>query len=104
MIELAVIGCGHWGPNHIRVSNSLPDSRVGAVVDLDEKRLRSVSEAFPGIRCERDYRTVSEDPVFDAVVIATPVSSHYEMVRESLLAGKNVLCEKPLCKKSGRGE
>ncbi len=104
MIELAVIGCGHWGPNHIRVFNSLPDSRVGAVVDIDEKKLRSVREAYPEIRCERDYRRVLEDPDFDAVVIATPVSSHYEIVRESILAGKHVLCEKPLCKNSGQAE
>lgn len=104
MIELAVIGCGHWGPNHVRIFNSLPDSRVGAVVDLDEKRLRSVRAAYPGIRCEQDYRTVLEDPDVDAVVIATPVSSHYEMVRESILAGKHVLCEKPLCKNSGEAE
>jgi predicted dehydrogenase len=102
VIDLAVIGCGHWGPNHIRVFNSLPDSRVGAVVDLDEGRLRSVREMYPEIRCERDYRRVLEDPRFDAVVVATPVSSHYEIVRESILAGKHVLCEKPLCNDSER--
>jgi predicted dehydrogenase len=104
VIQLAIIGCGHWGPNHIRVFNSLPDSRVGAAVDLNEKRLTSVGEMYPGIRCERDYRRVLEDPAFDAVVVATPVSSHYEIVRESLLAGKHVLCEKPLCENSEQAE
>ena len=104
MIDLAVIGCGHWGPNHIRIFNSLPDSKVGAVVDLDEEKLRSVHEMYPEIRCERDYRTVLENPGFDAVVVATPVSSHYKIVRESILAGKHVLCEKPLCEKSEQAE
>jgi dTDP-4-amino-4,6-dideoxygalactose transaminase/predicted dehydrogenase len=104
VIELAVIGCGHWGPNHIRVFNSLPDSRVGAAVDLDEKRLRSVREMYPEIRCERDYRRVLQDPNFDAVVVATPVSSHYEIVRKSIHAGKHVLCEKPLCENSEEAE
>ena len=104
MIKLAVIGCGHWGPNHIRVFNSLPDSTVGAVVDLDDNRLRSVRETYPEIRCERDYRRVLEDPGFDAVVVATPVSSHYDIVRESILAGKHVLCEKPLCKNSEQAQ
>jgi predicted dehydrogenase len=104
VIQLAIIGCGHWGPNHIRVFNSLPDSRVGAAIDLNEKRLTSVGEMYPGIRCERDYRRVLEDPAFDAVVVATPVSSHYEIVRESLLAGKHVLCEKPLCENSEQAE
>ena len=104
MIELAVIGCGHWGPNHIRVFNSLPDSRVSVAVDLDEERLRSVREMYPEIRCEQDYRRVLEDPNFDAVIVATPVSSHYEIVRESILAGKHVLCEKPLCQNSEEAE
>jgi predicted dehydrogenase len=104
LIQLAVIGCGHWGPNHIRVFNSLPDSRVGAAVDLDDKKLRSVREMYPEIRCERDHRRVLEDPDFDAVIIATPVSSHYEMVRDAILAGKHVLCEKPLCEKSEQAE
>jgi predicted dehydrogenase len=100
MIKVGVIGCGHWGPNHIRVFNSLPDSSVGAAVDLDEKRLKAVREMYPEIRCERDYRRILEDPSYDAVVVATPVSSHYEIVRESILAGKHVLCEKPLCRNS----
>jgi len=104
VIDLAVIGCGHWGPNHIRIFNSLPESRVGAVVDLDEEKLRSVHEMYPEIRCEPDYRTVLENPGFDAVVVATPVSSHYKIVRESILAGKHVLCEKPLCENSEQAE
>jgi predicted dehydrogenase len=104
VIELAVIGYGHWGPNHVRIFNGLGDSRVSAVVDLDEERLNSAREAYPGIRCERDYRTILEDPDIDAVVVATPVSSHYAMVRASILAGKHVLCEKPLCKKSAEAE
>ena len=104
MIDLAVIGCGHWGPNHIRIFNSLPESRVGAVVDLDEDKLRSVHEMYPEIRCEPDYRKVLENPSFDAVVVATPVSNHYKIVRESILAGKHVLCEKPLCENSEQAE
>jgi len=104
LIELAVIGCGHWGPNHIRVFNSLPDSRLGATVDIDAKRLRSVREMYPELRYERDYRRILEDPSLDAVVVATPVSSHYKIVRESILAGKHVLCEKPLCENSKQAE
>jgi predicted dehydrogenase len=104
VIELAVIGCGHWGPNHIRVFNSLPDSRVGAVADLDEEKLRSVREMYPEIRCEWDYRRVLENPSLDAVVVATSVSTHYEIVRDAILAGKHVLCEKPLCENSEQAQ
>ena len=104
MIKLAVIGCGHWGPNHVRNFNALPGSRVDTVADLDERRLDYVRRLYPGLRCERDYRAIMNDPNIDAVVISTPVSTHYEIARESILAGKHVLCEKPLCKNSKQGE
>jgi predicted dehydrogenase len=104
VIKLAVIGCGHWGPNHVRNFNALPESRVDTVADLDERRLEYVRKMYPGLRCERDYTQILNDPNLDAVVVATPVSTHYEVVRESILAGKHVLCEKPLCKSSKQGE
>jgi predicted dehydrogenase len=59
---------------------------------------------YPEIRCERDYRRILSDPAIDAVVVATPVSTHYEVVRESILADKHVLCEKPLCTSVGQAE
>ncbi len=94
------MGCGHWGPNHIRVFNSLADSRVEAVADMDGRRLGRVRELHPGVRCERDHRRIIEDPRIDAVVIATPTSTHNDLVSEALRAGKHVLCEKPLCESS----
>jgi len=104
MTRIAVIGCGHWGPNHIRVFNNLPDSKVCAVADLDEQRLRRVGGMYPSVRCEQDYQRVVTDPNIDAVVIATPTQTHYQIARESLLAGKHVLCEKPLCEQSNHGK
>ena len=104
MIKLAVIGCGHWGPNHIRTFSSLPGSRVDTVVDLDKKRLEYVREMYPGLRYEHDYRRIISDPEIDAVVVATPIVTHYQIVRESILEGKHVLCEKPLCKETKQGE
>lgn len=104
VVKLAVVGLGHWGPNHIRNFNALPESRVDAVADRDEGRLRYVREMYPELRCERDYRAIMNDASIDAVVVATPTSTHYEIVRESILAGKHVLCEKPLCENSEQGE
>ncbi len=104
MIKFAVIGIGHWGPNHIRTFNGLPGSRVNAVVDLDKKRLAQVREVHTGLRYEEDYRRIISDPDIDAVVVATPIATHYQIVRESILAGKHVLCEKPLCASSKEGE
>ena len=104
MTKVAVFGCGHWGPNHIRNFSSLPQCEVDAVADLDEERLERVRMLHPGLRCEQDYRVILDDPNIDAVVIATPVSTHYRIARDSILAGKHVLCEKPLCKNSKEGE
>jgi predicted dehydrogenase len=102
--KLALIGCGHWGPNHLRTFNSLPGSAMERVVDLDPGRLEAVRLAHPGVRCEQDAAGVLEDPAIDAVVVATPMRTHYRLVRDALLAGKHVLCEKPLCETAKEAE
>jgi predicted dehydrogenase len=99
MINVAVIGCGRWGPNHIRNLNSLPGSRVAVAIDTDRARLSRVSELFPEIRVDTDVSVAFTDAI-DAVVVATPTSTHHGVVRQALLAGKHVLCEKPLCETS----
>lgn len=96
MIGISVVGCGHWGPNHVRVFNSFADASVKQIVDPDEKRLARVRAQFPEIPCARDCRVTLRDPEIDAMVIATPTSTHYPLVKEALRAGKHVLCEKPL--------
>jgi predicted dehydrogenase len=96
MISVGVIGCGHWGPNHIRVFSQLTDSRVLTAADLDEKRLSAIKAVFPDIRATRDYSDVLKDPAIDAVVVAVPTNFHFKITLEALQAGKHVLCEKPL--------
>jgi predicted dehydrogenase len=97
MIGLAVIGCGEWGPNHIRNFQSQSGARVLAAVDLVPKRLDRVRALFPNLNCESDAAKVFRDERIQAVVIATPLRTHYALVRDALLADKHVLCEKPLC-------
>jgi len=96
-VRVAVIGCGHWGPNHIRVFNSLPQSKTVMAVDSDSKRISSLQQLHPDLLFESDYRVAISDPQIDAIVVATPARSHYNIVREALENGKHVLCEKPLC-------
>lgn len=103
MTNVAVIGCGHWGPNHIRNFAALQDARVVAAVDADPARLDAVSHMYPGINLFQDYSSVLQDPRIDAVVVATPTSTHYQVVRAALVSGKHVLCEKPLCETSEEG-
>ena len=96
-MKVAVLGCGRWGPNHIRVFSSLAGCEVSAVADTDPAQLKRMAEMFRDVNCVADYRQILADPQIDAVVIVTPTSTHHQIVREAILAGKHVFCEKPLC-------
>ncbi len=100
MISLGVIGCGHWGPNHIRIFSQLPNSRVLMCADLDDKRLASIKALYPSIETTRDYKDILNNSAIDAVVVALPTNFHYKITQEALEAGKDVLCEKPLALKA----
>ncbi len=96
--KVGVVGCGYWGPNHVRVFANLLGNRNVVAVDADPVRLARVRTLFQDdVTCELDYRRVLADPAVTAVVVATPTSTHYKLVSEALMAGKHVLCEKPLC-------
>jgi predicted dehydrogenase len=97
IINIGVIGCGHWGPNHVRVCSQLKESRVVACADLDAKRLELMREQHPQVRVFQDYRELLKLAEVDAVVVAAPTRVHYEVVKAALEANKHVLCEKPLC-------
>lgn len=96
MVNIGVIGCGHWGPNHIRVFSQLASTRCLMCADPDEARLKSVKNLFPAVETSRDYRDLLRNPELQAVCIAAPTKLHFQLTREALLAGKHVLCEKPL--------
>ena len=95
MIKIGVIGCGYWGPKLIRDFYELPQAVVTIVSDLSQDRLNTINRLYRTILTTQDYQQVLDSDV-DAVCIATPASTHYKLVREALLAGKNVLVEKPL--------
>ncbi len=97
VFNIGVIGCGHWGPNHIRVFSELSRSTVSACADPNGSRLERVARRFPGIRTVADYRMLLDDPNIDAVVIATPTQTHATIAHQALQSGKHVLAEKPLC-------
>lgn len=101
-IRIAVIGCGHWGPNHLRVFSQVPGCQVVACSDLDPNRLAAIAEQYPAIPTCKDYHRLLSDASINAVVISTPTKTHYAIVKDALLAGKHVLCEKPLCTNSAQ--
>lgn len=103
MIKVGVIGCGYWGPNLIRNFSNLQSSKVISCADLKENRLAHMKRLFPGVRTTTNYQEIIRDPDVDAVVVATPVASHYKIAHEAIEAGKHVFVEKPLAKSMEEG-
>jgi predicted dehydrogenase len=95
MITIGVIGCGYWGPNLIRNFAENERAQLRWICDTDERRLNAIGRRFPAARTAADYQRLLADPELDAVVIATPVATHYRFAKDALLAGKHVLIEKP---------
>ena len=96
MLNVAVAGCGYWGPNLIRNFNSLSECNIKKVCDIDEKRLDYLKQLYPAIDTTMDFEHLFNDDEIDAIAIATPVHLHYELAKKSLLAGKHTFIEKPM--------
>jgi predicted dehydrogenase len=99
-IQVGVIGYGYWGPNLVRNFGEIPGSHVRAVSDLRQDRLAMVQARYPETMATRAWDAVIGDPTIDAVVIMTPVSSHFELGLAALQAGKHVLMAHPLATSS----
>ncbi len=99
MVNIGVVGCGYWGPKHIRNCHELPGVHLTTVCDLDDSKLQQVMMQYPYVRATNDFQDLTKDGV-DAVIIATSVNSHFRLAREALLSGKHVLVEKPLASNS----
>ena len=95
-ITLAQIGCGYWGPNLLRNFSAMPDCWVKYVVEVSEERRNYVETNFPKTLAVADMDQAFSDPQIDAVLIATPAATHYELTKRALAHGKHVFVEKPL--------
>lgn len=100
MVRVGLIGYGYWGPNLLRNFAELPGSRVIAVSDLRPERLALIPGRYPAVRTTTNWRDLTADPSIDAIAVATPVSTHFDLAMEALRAGKHVLVEKPLAANS----
>jgi predicted dehydrogenase len=103
MIRIAVAGAGHWGPNLIRNFHNNHTSEVAWVADRDASRLEQVNDRFPDVRLAANIEPALKDSSVDAVVVATPTSTHYAVAKAALQAGKHVLVEKPIAQDSEEG-
>lgn len=103
MLTIGVIGCGYWGPNLIRNFVNLKSSEVKVCADIAEDRLDHMKQLYPSIKTTKAHREIINDKELDAIVIATPVSSHFTIAKEALEAGKHVFVEKPLARSVDEG-
>jgi len=92
--NIAVIGSGYWGKNLVRNFHEL--GVLHTICDNNIGTLRSFKEEYPDKRFQISYDTVLETPAIDAVAIATPAETHFELAKSALIAGKHVYTEKPL--------
>jgi predicted dehydrogenase len=95
MVKIGVVGCGYWGPKHIRNFHELEEATLTTVCDLNEDRLQRVKTQYPYVRTFASFEDFLQDNT-DGVVIATPVDTHYKLARQALLHDKHVLIEKPV--------
>jgi predicted dehydrogenase len=95
-IKVGVIGYGYWGPNIVRNFFATPDCTVRMVADGRPERLNLLAKTFPSIQGVKDAEDIIGSKEVDAIVIATPVHTHFELAKRSLLQGKHVLIEKPM--------
>jgi predicted dehydrogenase len=90
---IGVVGLNYWGPNLARNFNEL--SELTWLCDLDERQLAQIGARYPDARTTTNFEDLLADDSVDAVVIATPVPTHYALAKQALEAGKHVFVEKP---------
>ncbi|MDC0175542.1 Gfo/Idh/MocA family oxidoreductase [Planctomycetaceae bacterium] len=95
-IRVAVVGYGYWGPNLVRNFSGLDGCEVTVVCDPDPESLERASRLYPAIRLTASVDELLAGEDIDAVAIATPVSSHFELARRVIESGRHVLIEKPM--------
>jgi predicted dehydrogenase len=100
MINIGVVGYGYWGPNLVRNFAELPAAAVTAVADCDARKLEAVQRRYPAVRTSADVQDLLRDPALDAIALATPVGSHFELGMAALRGGKHLWLEKPMAETS----
>jgi predicted dehydrogenase len=100
VINIGIIGYGYWGPNLLRNFSETAGASVAGVADLDLGKLAVVRKRYPAVKVTSDFQELLADPAIDAISIATPVSTHFELGMAALKAGKHLWIEKPLAETS----
>jgi len=100
VIRVGIIGYGYWGPNLLRNFAEMQGAEVAGVADLDRTKLASVERRFPTVKVTTDFQELLKDPSIDAIAVATPVATHFELGMATLRTGKHLWLEKPMSETS----
>lgn len=103
-INVAIVGCGYWGKNYVRIVHTLKNACCKYVCDQNVELLSGISDIYPNTNCTDRLDDILEDASVTAVIVVVPAKLHFDIVRKSLLAGKHVLVEKPLTLTSLEGK
>jgi predicted dehydrogenase len=95
-LRVALVGCGYWGPNLLRIYMDLPEVEVKWVCDQRPEALQKAHTRYPAVAVTTDLDVVLADPAVDALLVATPISTHQPIAKAALEAGKHVFIEKPM--------
>ena len=104
MIKIGLIGFGYWGPNLARNFNNNPDLELSAICDFSNDRLKAAGNLYSQARLVNQVDELFNDNHLDAIAIATPVSTHFDLAKKALLSGKHVWLEKPMTAKVEQAE
>jgi predicted dehydrogenase len=104
MMKIGLIGYGYWGPNLARNFNANPDLDLAYICDFSEGRLKVASALYKQAKLVNDPEELFKDKALDAIGIATPVSTHFDLAKKALESGKDVWLEKPMTEKVEQGE
>jgi predicted dehydrogenase len=96
-LNLGLIGYGYWGPNLARVFSDFPDARLDTLCDKSTERIGHAKTKYPHLNTCSNPEELFRNPDIDAILVATPVSTHFRLAEMALRAGKHVYVEKPLC-------
>jgi predicted dehydrogenase len=102
--RVGVVGCGYWGPNLVRNLRQPSGCEVKLLCDTNEERLAHMRQLYPAVGTTRRFEDLLNGADLDAVVIATPVHSHFRMAKDCLSMGKHVFVEKPMTRTAAEGE
>lgn len=96
MINCGLLGFGYWGPNIARSLGRLGNAKLVAICDLSKNKLKEAKILYPQAKVTNNPDEIIKDPDIDAIIIATPANTHFELAKKALKSGKHILIEKPI--------